>query len=178
MIPEEDIAQMLKTAWLPKRACRKDTECRLTLFQEDEGLDPDLRHAIEHHEELIHYFSRTNVMLPHVGQSYNLTYAIVRSLVLLGYPAKVCHLLDLLDPPETRAGINFQQGLSDCKMLAILGFYESTEAKPTATPRITYQLNQLECDYLLVTDEVLDGQTWWPQELIASFGEAHYLNRP
>tara|TARA_R110000772_G_scaffold87222_1_gene182091 strand:+ start:123 stop:506 length:384 start_codon:yes stop_codon:yes gene_type:complete len=125
----------------------------------------------------MNYFSgHTSVLLPHGGETYNLSYSIVRALVLLGHGAKIVHMLDLEDPPEMRAGVDFMSGLVQCKFLVILGFYESTEDKPKATRKVSHLLQRLECDKMLVTDEVLDGQTWWSQEFVSSLGDLTYIN--
>ncbi len=169
---------MLESAWLPRRASRRDSPCKLSDLCPLVHLDHELIDQIQKGgDELFDYFKGTHAVTPCNGLSYDLVYGIVRSLVLKGYAAKVVHLMDLESPPESRAGIEFMEGLENTDYLAVLGFYDGNEPKPNGTRKVSHLLQELDCHLLLEVSDVLDAQTWWSPEFIAALGDVNYIIR-
>lgn len=179
MIRQEELQIVLESAWLPRRAIRRDSPCKLSSLAPMVQFAPELIDIIQGGcEGLGNYLSGTNAVVPCGGFSYDVVYGLVRSLVLQGSAAKVVHLMDLENPPEYRADINFMEGLSQCEFLGVLGFYDSNEAKPPGTRKVSHLLRELECNLILEVSDVLDAQTWWGQELVNSLGDIKYLTHP
>ena len=183
----EAIQSMLEAAWLPKRAVRQDASCKLRYLVPEVPFTAEVRDAIQWDIEgqfsgeiqpyTVHELLRcqTCAVTPCGGYSYDVMYGLVRHLVLKGVAAKVVHLMDLENPPESRGGIDFMTGLNDCEILAVLGFYDSNEPKPDATRKVMHLLRQLDAKLLVETSDVLDAQTWWTYEFINSLGDVNYL---
>jgi len=181
------IQSMLESAWLPKRAVKQDSSCKLRSLAPQVPFIPEFRDAIQFDVEGVYdgdvqssavheaVQCQTCAVTPCGGHSYNVVYGIIRHLVLKGVAAKVVHVSDLADPPEYRNNIEFMPGLESCEVLGVLGFYDSNEPKPSFTGKVSHLLRELDCSLLLETSDRLDDQDWWTIEFIESLGEVDYL---